>query len=97
MGTKSGTRAKGKFIIPLVAPEVGAEELGCLKSVTYERIRDENPGPAIEAVKARIATRQQQVADKALGFFLVVAGVIAVIWLLLKARDREGDVGRDEA
>lgn len=76
---------------------MGAEELGCLKSVTYERIRDENPGPAIEAVKARIATRQQQVADKALGFFLVVAGVIAVIWLLLKARDREGDVGRDEA
>ena len=90
-------RAKGKFILPLVGPEVRSEELGCLSGVTYERINSENPGPAIEAVRLQIATREQQAADKALNLLLIVGGVIAMIWLLLKAREPGEDDGHSDA
>jgi len=38
-------KAKGKVIIPLVAPNVSSADLGCLCGVTYQRIDRENKAP----------------------------------------------------
>jgi len=76
-------RARNKKIIPLVAPEVPRDQLGCFQGVTYERINRENPLPAIEAICSQINRLKQVRKDEAygIGSFLVIAGLVAlVIW-----------------
>lgn len=76
-------KAKNKKIIPLVAPDISSEQLGCLQGVTYQKIDKDNPLPAIEAICSEI-NRMKQVKQKEaseLGSLLVIAGLVAlVIW-----------------
>jgi hypothetical protein len=45
---------RSKTVIPLVGKDVPDSELGCLRGLNYQRISNENFGPAMEAVRQRI-------------------------------------------
>jgi len=74
-------RAKGKKVIPLVAPGIDDGQLGCLKGVTYQRIDKNEPKPAIEAIAKGINRMRLAKQQSDLGDLLVIAGLVAlVIW-----------------
>lgn len=77
-------RAKGKKVIPLVAPGISDSQLGCLKGVTYQRIDKDAPRPAIDAIAQeinRMKLAKQQPEQSDLGDLLVIAGLVAlIIW-----------------
>jgi len=81
-------RAKGRKVIPLVAPGIDDGQLGCLKGVTYQRIDKDDPKPAIEAIAKEISRMKlvkQQAGQSDLGDLLVIAGLVAlVVWAAKK-------------
>lgn len=68
----------GKFIIPIVTQNVKETDLGLLKGITYQRISNDNPGPALSAVESRIRDWRRTDLIKDVGIFL---GIVALIWL----------------
>jgi hypothetical protein len=72
------SKAKGKTIIPLVAPEVPTSELGCLSGITYIRIDKADPVGAIEAVKKQAQIIEQRNKANA-GVALTLMGLIALL------------------
>jgi len=81
-------RAKGRKVIPLVAPGINDSQLGCLKGVTYQRIDMDNPKPAIGAIAneiSRMKLAKLQAGQADLSDLLVIAGLVAlVIWATKK-------------
>ncbi len=76
--------AKGKVVIPLVGPEVKAEDLGCLHGVAYERLDLTNPEPAIENVRRRLQQLQQrQLAKKEQDDLAAGAAIVGVVVLVI--------------
>jgi hypothetical protein len=70
--------AKGKTVIPLVGKEVADSELGCLRGLNYQRISNENFGPAMEAIRQRILALSFKEDIKQI--FIVSALAIAAVW-----------------
>jgi len=81
-------RAKSKKVIPLVAPGIDDSQLGCLKGVTYQRIDNDDPKPAIEAIAKevnRMKLVKLQAGQADLSDLLVIAGLVAlVVWAAKK-------------
>lgn len=72
-------KAKSKIIIPLVAPEVPASELGFLNGVTYQKIDPSNPGPALQQINRVLHSHKQKIeSDQS---FIAFLGVVGLIWL----------------
>lgn len=72
-------KAKGKTIIPIVSPEVPNSELGFLSGITYQRIQQNNPGPALESVKRVILAKKQQIESNQA--FLIIGGILALLFI----------------
>jgi len=70
--------AKGKPILPLVGPDVGPGDLGCLGSVVFQRIERGNAGEAILAVQRTLASYKERAFMENLAMFGAIAGAIAL-------------------
>ncbi len=68
-----------KFIIPIVTQNVKETDLGFLKGITYQRISNDNPGPALSALESRIGDWRRTDLMKNVAIFL---GIVALIWLV---------------
>lgn len=68
-------KAKGKTIIPLVAPTVDKSRLGCLQDITYIEFDPDNPGAALVKLVGRLATINR---SELIGAITVLGGLAAL-------------------
>lgn len=72
-------KGRGKFVIPVVASDVEASRLGCLKGITYIRWQRGNETEALQTIKNCVATLNED--KQRVG--LVMIGLLFVVLVAL--------------
>jgi hypothetical protein len=77
------TKAK-KRIIPLVAPGIPDDELGCLKGITYQPFDPSHPVPSLGQVRGLVANRGKEMQEEQKTALWIVGGIAALLWFSSK-------------
>lgn len=77
-------KAKKKMVVPLVAPGVLDDELGCLKGIVYQRFDPSNPVPALQQVRGLVASRGKKIEEEQKTALWVIGGIAAFLWATSK-------------